>query len=233
MKEKRLEQIMRLKTASLKKCEKLWTLPRLLLQVLNAIAKELGQDTANELCTAACKAQHAPEKEDRTKQHGMARQFSQTHKDSENPPNEWVTPPAYQPNNKKILPEVSQKIPNKKGGAMETLLSCPKNGEPPRTVPGTNATAPMSMMKAMRGSEPGNLVTRWDFVIPKDPNKAAKDENISKYVEVKFPKDKLTENQKAARRAMASQDPPRNGDVVEMAPADDCECSQDGKKLNW
>jgi hypothetical protein len=83
------------------------------------------------------------------------------------------------------------------------------------------ATAPMSMFKAMSMSTPSAPVTRWDFVIPADPSKAASADNVSKYVEVKFPGDELTDNQKLARKNMTKAERKK---VVEMDPDKDCKC---------
>jgi hypothetical protein len=65
-------------------------------------------------------------------------------------------------------------------------------------------------------------MTRWDFVIPRNPGMPATNSNISRCVEVKFPGDKLTPNQKLARRRMAGG---KNPKIVNMRPKRDCACT--------
>jgi uncharacterized Zn-binding protein involved in type VI secretion len=158
---------------------------------------------ADELCNAACKAMKKKLEPGQTRQNAMAQEFT-------------GKGPLYTPSGSKILPEVSQVIPPKPGGGMTTLLS--GTG---RNVAGTSATAPMSMFKAMRASTPTSPVTRWDFVLPRNPSLPATNANIGRYIEVKFPGDSLTPNQQLARMRMS---PAEREKIVEMDPARDCAC---------
>lgn len=169
-------------------------------------ADKIGdKDLADKLCDAACKAQEKQLKKGETRQDAMAKEFSD--------PNG----PLYTPNNANILPEVSQVIPATKGGALTTLLS-----ETGRRVAGqASARAPMAMFKAMRGAVKGTI-TRWDFVMPRRIGRPATPANIKKYVEVKFPGDELTDNQKLARKRMSRSE---RAKIVEMKPAEDCVCT--------
>lgn len=169
-------------------------------------AKVGDQAIADRLCDAACKAMAKKLKPGQTRQGQMSKAFTSK------------KGPLHTPNNTTILPEVSQKIPASVGGHMRTLLS---RSVPPRTIPGTGVTAPMSMFRAMATSVPGTM-TRWDFVIPRNPGLPATNSNISRYVEVKFPGDKLTANQKLARRMMSKADKAK---IVNMRPAKDCACT--------
>ena len=165
---------------------------------------QVGQEAADTLCDAACRAiQDHANGETRTKQDAMAKYFSEK------------KPPLYRPTDSKILPEVSQLIPSSKGGMMKTLLSGTGAVTP------SGATAPMSMLKAMRTCAKGTM-TRWDFVIPKNKNVRAIASNIKQYIEVKFPDDELTDNQKTARKRMRKVDRDK---IVEMKPEEDCVCS--------
>lgn len=174
-----------------------------IVQWTSLVDRGLDQKTADALCDAACKAM-SNKGSSRTFQDAMAKQFAD--------PN----PPMYRPNNPNILPEVSQTIPPIGGDGMTTLLS----GTGATTVPG-GPTAPMSMVKAMRQSAPGTM-TRWDFVIPQNPELPAVNSNIKHYVEVKFPGDKLTQNQEYARWAMSDEE---RSKIIEMNPAQDCICT--------
>lgn len=179
-------------------------------------AAELGdKELADELCQAACDAMHNPDPDARTRQHQMASHFSKKDKDGK------VAHPWYQPSSDRIAPEVSQVIPSQQGGGMTTLTS--QSG---RTM-ASGSPAPQSMMAAMAKSTDANPVTRWDFVVPGSNGSVANSE-ISKYIEVKFPDDKLTKNQKLAKRRMTATE--RSKRVV-MHPEKDCECTQNGKKL--
>lgn len=166
----------------------------------------LDDDIANALCDAACKAMH-DRGDSRTLQHAMAKRFAEP------------KPPFYRPTDPRILPEVSQRIPTKKGAGMVTYLSSTS-----ATVGARGPTAPMSMMKALRTCTPG-LMTRWDFIIPKDPSLPATNANIKHYVEVKFQGDSLTKAQRRARRQMT---PDEREKVIELDPNEDCICTKRG-----
>ena len=58
--------------------------------------------------------------------------------------------------------------------------------------------------------------------IPKNKNVRAIASNIKQYIEVKFPDDELTDNQKTARKRMRKVDRDK---IVEMKPEEDCVCS--------
>lgn len=167
-----------------------------------SFANKVGKEIADSLCDAACRAQK-DRGNSRTDQDAMAKHFSE--------PN----PPFYRPSNKNILPEVSQIIPSAKGGFMRTLLSGTGAVTP------SGATAPMSMLKAMRQCAKGTM-TRWDFIIPKNANVRSIASNVKHYIEVKFPGDELTANQKLARKRMRKSDKDK---IIEMKPADDCVCT--------
>jgi Domain of unknown function (DUF4150)/VRR-NUC domain len=174
-------------------------------------AKAVGsQSDADKLCDAACKAMKKQLKQGETRQGAMANEFRD--------PNG----PLYTPNNPNILPEVSTEIPGTMGGTLTTMLS---TSVPPRTVPGSGgATAPMAMFKAMRIMKSlfgKGAMTRWDFVIPNNPKLPALTNNIKKFIEVKFPGDTLTDNQKAARQMMSQGE---YNKIVEMHPDKDCNC---------
>lgn len=174
------------------------------------------KELADEMCTAACKSMHEPE-EGTTRQHQMAREFAQPgEKKGE------VAHPWYQAKDNRLVPEVSQKIPPKKGDGMTTLMS-----RSSRTMPDSGVTAPRSMMASLRESTPDSPVTRWDFVIP-SKNGSCKNNHIQKYIEVKFPHDTLTDNQRKARERMSKAELDK---VVDMEPAVDCTCKKDEKVL--
>jgi uncharacterized Zn-binding protein involved in type VI secretion len=166
----------------------------------------LDKDLADALCDAACKALH-DRGDSRTFQHAMARRFAESRH------------PFYRPTHPRILPEVSQRIPSKPGQGMTTYLS--STGA---TVGAGGPTAPMSMMKALRTCTPG-FMTRWDFVIPANPALPATNPNIKHYVEVKFGKDELTENQNRARLAMSDDEKDK---IVQLNPSEDCLCARAG-----
>jgi hypothetical protein len=171
-----------------------------------AFADAIGdKEIADKLCDAACKAKKKKLKPGQTRQGEMCKAFTKSG-------------PLHTASDPSILPEVSQVIPSEPGGRIKTLLSTTG-----RTVAGSGgAKAPMSMFKAMSMSTPEAPVTRWDFVIPADPSKAANPSNVSKYVEVKFKGDELTKNQEKMREMM---DPEvRDAKVVEMDPDKDCKC---------
>lgn len=181
------------------------------------LAADLGdQQLADDLCQAACEAMHEPDPNARTRQHQMASSFTQTG------PNGNLVHPLYRPASARILPEVSQRIPGAAGGGLSTLMS--RTGA---TVPGTGVIAPRSMMAAMRTSTAASPITRWDFVVP-SANGSARNNLVQKYVEVKFPGDKMTPNQQLARARMT---PAERAKVVEMEPAKDCTCTKNGKVL--
>lgn len=179
------------------------TLPGL-MQWTSLMTRGLDKGIADALCDAACKAMDDRGKS-RTTQDAMARQFSEK------------KPPLYRPTNPNVLPEVSQRIPKMADGGMTTLLSGTGG-----TVGAGGPTAPMSMMKAMRVSERG-FMTRWDFVIPKDPAKPAVNSNIKRYVEVKFGRDELSDNQRTARSQMTRKEKRK---IVDMRPEHDCICTK-------
>lgn len=179
------------------------TLPGL-VQWSSLMTRGLEKGIADALCDAACQAIDDRGRS-RTLQDAMAKRFSKRR------------PPLYRPKNPKILPEVSQRIPDEQFGGMQTLLS--STGA---TVGRGGPTAPMSMLKAMRSCPPGTM-TRWDFVVPRDPAAPATSANIKRYIEVKFPKDKLTTNQLRARRMMTDEE---NEKIVELDPIDDCICTR-------
>jgi hypothetical protein len=164
---------------------------------------------ADELCDAACDAMHAPQAQFRTRQDQMACRFSQTSASGR------AQFPSYMPTGSSVIPEVSQRIPSAAGGGMSTLMST--SG---RTVPGTGAVAPRSMMKSLRASTTSRPVTRWDFVVP-SVNGSSRNNHIRKYIEVKFPGDSLTPNQQLARQRMT---PSELAKIVEMEPDQDCVC---------
>lgn len=181
------------------------TLPGL-VQWSSLMTRGLEKGIADALCDAACKAQDDRGRS-RTMQSAMAKQFAKRR------------PPLYRPKNPRILPEVSQRIPADAGEGMVTLLSTTGATVGPR-----GPTAPVSMMKAMHVSPRGSM-TRWDFVIPRDPGLPATNANIKHYVEVKFPKDELTRNQLRARKMMSAEE---RAKIVEIDPAADCICSSKG-----
>lgn len=170
----------------------------------------LDQDIADALCDAACKAM-SDRGDSRTLQHAMAKRFAEP------------KPPLYRPTNPRILPEVSQRIPSRYGAGMTTYLSSTR-----ATVGKGGPTAPMSMMKALRTSIPG-LMTRWDFVVPKNPALPATHANIKHYIEVKFSGDALTKNQILARQRMTPEDREK---IIDMNPAEDCLCFGQGKRTS-
>jgi hypothetical protein len=94
------------------------------------------------------------------------------------------------------------------------------------TIGAGGPTAPMSMMKALRTCIPG-LMTRWDFVVPGNPTLPATNANIKHYIEVKFPGDVATKNQKLARRRMTREELEK---VVTVDPTEHCVCSARGKR---
>jgi hypothetical protein len=169
----------------------------------------LDPETADELCDAACKAMD-DRGNSRTTQDAMAKQFAEK------------KPPFYRPTNPNCLPEVSQVIPATKGGGMTTLMS--STGAP---VGAGGPLAPMSMMHAMRKCAPGTM-TRWDFIIPENAAAPVTNANIKNYVEVKFPNDQLTDNQKLARSRMT---PAEKAKIIEMKPDEDCICTKKGGKV--
>ena len=61
-----------------------------------------------------------------------------------------------------------------------------------------------------------------DIVILKNPAAGLVSSNISRMVEVKFPGDSLTRNQRIARLSMNNEDYAK---TVEMDPERDCACS--------
>jgi hypothetical protein len=181
------------------------------VQWTSLMARGLTKEEADKLCDAACKAMD-DKGESRTTQDAMAKQFAKP------------KPPFYTPNNPNILPEVTQQIPAVQGAGMTTLMS--STG---RTIGAGGPLAPMSLMGALgAGAAAPGTTTRWDFIIPKNPALPATNANVGKYVEVKFPGDKLTENQKLARQQMSQAEKDK---IVEMKPEDDCICEKKGGEV--
>ncbi len=149
------------------------------------VVAALGQETAEVVCTAVCDAKENGKQED------VAAAFSDKG-------------PLYTPKpGSNILPEVSYQIPAEKGGAFKLLKS-----ETGRTIGKDGPVAPASMMRALNKAQelgPGNTV-RWDLVQVVDPSKPASPSNVKNYIEIKFPPDDWTRNQKRAKSKMSKQD---------------------------
>lgn len=162
-----------------------------------ALSAAMGDDVAERLCEAICNCTGVERKQD-----CVAEQFIKEG-------NLW---PVHTPTDSELLPEVTTKIDTR----MTPLLS-----ETGRTTP-AGAAAPMSIPKAMsQGSQlGGGTTTRWDFIQVKDPAKPCTTGNVKNYIEIKFPPDDLTENQKAARKRMNKT---QRAKVREVTPAD-CGC---------
>lgn len=171
------------------------------------------KDIADQLCDAACKAMDDKRKQDAagtgTKgyQQFMAERLS-------------TGAPSYVPTvNPRILSEVTAEIPQTFGRSMQIVTSAT------RTIPGTAAAAPTGLYGGLaRGSQLGRgWTTRWDHVILRNPANGCVSNNISRFVEVKFPGDELTRNQRRSLIACNDSDFQKR---VEMHPESDCACSE-------
>jgi hypothetical protein len=171
---------------------------------------QLG-DYADKLCAAICACKNNPTAV--RKQECVAKKLSSG----------W---PLYETGDPNLLAEVSyrmadEKGPGKKAGSL--IQSEPKGSKGPRKTAG-GAPAPGSVPRALNtGKElgKGNTV-RWDFVLVKDPKKAAELDNVRNIIEVKFGKDKWTRNQKKAAREIIGKTHGKK--LVRITPKA-CECA--------
>lgn len=130
---------------------------------------------------------------------------------------------TYIPKFPNILPEIPMLTPLTFGSAMLPLVSLTG-----RVIAGTAALAGLSPGIAIWGGVAaaakglGGAVTVADIVILKNPAAGLVSSNISRMVEVKFPGDSLTRNQRIARLSMNNEDYAK---TVEMDPERDCACS--------
>lgn len=130
--------------------------------------------------------------------------------------------PLYEAKDPKLLPEVSYRLP-KEGAADDAgslIRSQGSKGSKPRTTK-AGAPAPASVPRALNEGKrlgKGNTV-RWDFVLVKDPTKAAEFDNLEKVIEVKFD-DGWTKNQKKAAKTLGKK---LGQKLVRITPKD-CEC---------
>jgi hypothetical protein len=131
--------------------------------------------------------------------------------------------PLYESKDPKLLAEVSYRLPET--GAADDVGSLIRSqgskGSKPRTTL-AGAPAPASVPRALaEGKRLGKGKTvRWDFVLVKDPSKAAEFHNVEKVIEVKFD-DKWTRNQKSAAKLLGKK---LGSKLVRVSPKD-CECS--------
>lgn len=177
---------------------------------------------ADELCDAACHARKnykPPAPPNPNRQQLMAERLSggsfTTHAGRFT---------AYIPKaGSKILCEVPTLTPLTFGSSLLPLVSM--SG---RVIAGTAALAGMAPGMAIWGGPAagaaalGGALTVWDAVILKNPAAGFVSSNISKFVEVKFPGDSLTRNQRIARLSMNDEDWAKK---VEMDPENDCTCN--------
>lgn len=186
----------------------------------SAFAAAIGdKDTADKLCDAACHAQkNWNGGSNPNRQQLMAERLSSgsftTHG------GRFTT---YLPKFGNILPEVPMLTPLTLGSAMLPLVSMTG-----RLLAGTSALAGLSPGVAIWGGVAagarllGGALTVVDIVVLKNPAAGLVSSNISKMVEVKFPGDSLTRNQRIARLSMNNDDFAK---TVQMDPEKDCHCT--------
>ncbi len=186
-------------------------------------AERIGdKDVADQLCDAACHAKKnytPPSPPNPNRQQLMAERLSAgsftTHA------GRFTT---YLPKaGSKILCEIPTLTPLTFGSALLPLVSLTG-----RVIAGTAALAGLSPGVAIWGGAAagaaalGGALTIWDAVVLKNPAAGLVSSNISKFVEVKFPGDSLTRNQRIARLSMNNEDYAKK---VEMDPENDCRCT--------
>lgn len=156
----------------------------------------------------------------RTQEECVARQFSSGY-------------PIYEPHigSTDMLAEATydlRKIP------FEPILS---KSTPARTTYPGGPTAPASPMRAMAQVGRGKALVkgdtfRPDFVILKDPAKEALDSNVKAYVEIKFGKDKLTDNQKDAKKTLDEEEGKGDSRFVVITEEDCCGDEERARQRN-
>jgi uncharacterized Zn-binding protein involved in type VI secretion len=171
------------------------------------------KEIADQLCDAACKAMDDKRKQDAAGSGKKGYQQFMAERLSSGPPS--YTPTA----NARILSEVTVEIPQTFGRPMQIVTSST------RTLAGSTAAAPTGLYGGLaRGSQLGRgWTTRWDHVILNNPGGGCYPNNVSRFVEVKFPGDELTRNQRRTLIACNDSDFQKR---VEMRPETDCACSE-------
>jgi hypothetical protein len=186
-----------------------------------AFAAAMGdKDVADKLCDAACGAM----KDKAGGASGKTQDLMNQRLSSSSFPTHGGAFTTYLPQHPNILSEVPALTPLQFGDSMLPLVSTTG-----RTLAGgAGALAPMSPGVAAFGgiareaAELGGKVTIWDAVILKNPAAGVSPDNISRFVEVKFPGDTLTRNQRMAQLSMNEEDYAKR---VEMRPQRDCQCT--------
>ncbi len=184
-----------------------------------AFADAIGdKDVADKLCDAACKAMNDKAAgSPLNRQQLMNRQLSSSWFDTHG--GRFTT---YVPRSSNILPEVPALTPVHFGGAMLPLVSTTG-----RLLSGTSALAGLSPGIGVFGGvasaarQIGGRLTVWDAAVLRNPAQGVVPSNILRYVEVKFPGDTLTSNQRVAQLSMNEEDFAKR---VEMHPEEDCNC---------
>ncbi|WP_377155209.1 DUF4150 domain-containing protein [Roseateles sp. UC29_93] len=182
-------------------------------------AARLGdKELADELCDAACHVTKNWKPGMGKRQDMMAERLSsssfKTHGGN------FTT---YTAKNPRLLLEAPALSPMTPGDPMIMLVSMTG-----RTIAGTTALTSMAPGVAAFGGIAkealalGGRLTIWDAVSLKSPAGGIAPGNISKYIEVKFPKDTHTRNQRFTRRNMSRADKDK---IVEMKPDKDCACT--------
>ena len=185
-----------------------------------AFIEKIGdKDAADKLCDAACHAIDEKKKGSTKKnQELMAEKLSNG---QFKPPGSPI--PSYIPKFANILPEVPMLTALTFGSALLPLVSLTG-----RLLPGTAALAALSPGIAIfRGVASaarllGGALTVADIVLLKNPAAGLVSSNISRFVEVKFPGDSLTRNQRISKLSMNDEDFAKS---VEMHPDKDCVCA--------
>lgn len=162
--------------------------------ILQSVVRALGKDMAEEICAAICDAK------DKGKQEDVAKRFS----DPKGP--RWTPKKGSQ-----VWPEVPFQIPARKGGPFEMIKSLSK---PLRKV--GRFTAPASKGRWLNvASQLGKgKVVVWDLVVM-DGRGSPKT-----FIEIKFPPDTYTENQRKAFSKLSKKD---RGKIRVLSPAH-CGC---------
>jgi len=171
------------------------------------------KEVADDLCNAACKAMDDKKKQDQAGSGSKGYQQFMAERLSSGPP-------AHAPTvNPRILTEVTTSIPKNFGDTMQVVTSAT------RKIPGTSAAAPTGLYGGLSyGSQVGKgWSTRWDHIVIKNPAEGCMPSNVQRMVEVKFPGDDLTTNQRRALLASNEEDYKKR---VVMRPEADCKCTE-------
>jgi hypothetical protein len=146
--------------------------------ILQSVVRALGEDLAKEICAAICDAK------DKGKQEDVAKHFSDP------------KGPQYTPKQgSNVWPEVPFKIPSRKGGLFQMLKS-----ETGRKIGRLLAPASLKRWLNVASQLGKGRIVVWDLVIMDSFG------SPKKFIEIKFPPDNWTKNQRKAATKIAKKD---------------------------